>query len=129
LSRFDQDVSSKNDHIGRCDVSLSRFLAEAPESTMELNLVPTAKQGQIPGEGSAGVLTVSFECSTIDAVRTRAVRDLFGRFDRDGNGRLDPAEFLQLQSCLSTTPHRTSFNRVDSNKGLLMFLLYSVCFF
>ena len=45
------------------------------------------------------------------------MRDLFGRFDRDGNGRLDPAEFLQLQNCLcDVAQHKTSFARIDTNK-------------
>jgi hypothetical protein len=116
LNRYDQDISSKNDHIGRCDLPLSRFLAEASASSIELTLVPAAKQGETPGQGSAGLLTISFECSSVDAVRSRAVRDLFGRFDRDGNGRLDPAEFLQLQSCLSASQRKTSFARIDTNK-------------
>jgi hypothetical protein len=38
-------------------------------------------------------------------------------FDRDGNGRLDASEFLQLQSCLSADGQRSSvFSRADSNQ-------------
>ena len=116
FSVYDQDISSKNDHIGRSDVALSQFLAEASETSMELLLVPTAAKGQTPGQGCAGYLKIKFECSDVDTVRARAVRDLFSRFDRDGNGRLDAAEFLQLQSCLSSDERRASvFKRADEN--------------
>ena len=116
FSVYDQDVSSKNDHIGRCDVALSLFLTEQSESSMELKLSPTARKCETPGEGCAGYLNIKFECSPVAAVRSRAVRDLFSRFDRDGNGRLDSAEFLQLQRCLSVDELRADgFNKADQD--------------
>lgn len=116
FSVYDQDVSSKNDHIGRCDVALSLFLTEQSESSMELKLSPTARKCETPGEGCAGYLNIKFECSPVAAVRSRAVRDLFSRFDRDGNGRLDSAEFFQLQRCLSVDELRADgFNKADQD--------------
>jgi hypothetical protein len=115
FSVYDQDVSSNNDHIGRSDVLLSQLVAEGPEFELELKLIPTAKKGETPGDGCAGFLKIRVECSAVEAVRSRAVRDLFGRFDRDGNGRLDASEFLQLQSCLSADGQRSIvFSRADS---------------
>ncbi len=117
FSVYDQDISSNNDHIGRSDVLLSQLVEESPEFELELKLIPTAKKGETPGDGCAGFLKIRVECSTIEMVRSRAVRDLFGRFDRDGNGRLDASEFLQLQSCLSADGQRSSvFSRADSNQ-------------
>ncbi len=117
FSVYDQDISSKNDYIGRADLLLSQLVAEGQQDEIELKLVPTAKKGETPGEGCAGFLRIKFDCSAIENVRSRAVRDLFGRFDRDGNGRLDITEFQELQSCLSADGQRSSvFNRADENK-------------
>ncbi len=117
FSVYDQDISSKNDHIGRCDIELSQLVAEGSEFELELKLIPTAKKGEAPGEGCSGFLKIKFECSAIETVRRRAVRDMFGRFDRDGNGQLDAEEFLQLQSCLAANGRSASvFNRADKNK-------------
>ncbi len=117
FSVYDQDISSKNDHIGRADLLLSQLVAEGREVEIELKLIPSAKKGETPGEGCAGFLKIKFDCSAIENVRSRAVRDLFGRFDRDGNGQLDATEFQQLQSCLSADGQRSSvFGRADENK-------------
>jgi len=115
FSLYDQDLSSKNDYIGRCDVPLSDLLAKESEATLELKLVPKAKVGETPGSGFVGLLKIKFACSPIDTVRSRAVSDMFSRFDRDGNGRLDAVEFAQFQSSLSTAGSSV-FGRVDQNK-------------
>jgi len=114
FSLYDQDLSTKNDYIGRCDLPLSDFLAKESES-MELKLIPNAKVGETPGSGFVGFLKIKFACSPIGIVKRRAVSDMFSRFDRDGNGRLDAAEFAQFQSSLSTAGSSV-FGRVDQNK-------------
>jgi hypothetical protein len=96
-------------------VPLSDLLAKESEATVELKLVPKAKVGETPGSGFVGLLKIKFACSPIDTVRSRAVSDMFSRFDRDGNGRLDAVEFAQFQSSLSTAGSSV-FGRVDQNK-------------
>ncbi len=121
FSVYDQDISSKNDYIGRCDVLLSQFLIDESESSLELKLIPVAHKGETPGQGCAGYLNIKFECSPASTVRSRAVRDLFSRFDRDGNGQLDANEFLQLQNCLSSAQRsKSEFNRADQNNDGLV---------
>ena len=58
----------------------------------------------------------------IDPDRIQEVRELFGYFDADRNGYLDPDEFERFLAALAEgeateTPTKVSFDHVDTNKN------------